>query len=98
MSQEQPNFVFILADDLGYADLGYYGGRSRPSCSPYIDQMASEGLVFTEGYSNAPVCSPTRFALMTGRFQYRLRAGNDEPIASRHRGNPVLRIRGQTRF
>ena len=83
-----PNFVFILADDLGYADLGCYGGRTP--CSPELDRMAAEGLRFTDGYSNSPVCSPTRFALMTGRWQYRLRGGNDEPIASRHRGNAVL--------
>jgi len=84
----RPNFVFILADDLGYADLGCYGGRS--DCSPELDRIAAEGLRFTQGYSNSPVCSPTRFALMTGRWQYRLRGGNDEPIASRHRGDPVL--------
>ena len=82
------NFVFILADDLGYADLGCYGGRAP--CSPHLDRMADQGLRFADGYSNSPVCSPTRFALITGRFQYRLRGGNDEPIASRHRGNPVL--------
>jgi arylsulfatase A-like enzyme len=85
----RPSFVFILADDLGYADLGCYGGRGD-SCSPEIDRLASEGLSFSDGYSNSPVCSPTRFALMTGRWQYRLRAGNDEPIASRHRGSPTL--------
>jgi arylsulfatase A-like enzyme len=84
----RPNFVFILADDLGYADLGCYGGRTP--CSPELDRMAGEGMRFTDGYSNSPVCSPTRFALMTGRFQYRLRGGNDEPIASRHRGHPEL--------
>ena len=84
----RPNFVFILADDLGYADLGCYGGRS--GCSPELDRMAADGLRFTHGYSNSPVCSPTRFALLTGRWQYRLRGGNDEPIASRHRGDPVL--------
>ena len=84
----RPDFVFILADDLGYADLGCYGGRS--GCSPELDRMAAEGLKFTDGYSNSPVCSPTRFALATGRWQYRLRGGNDEPIATRHRGNPVL--------
>jgi len=83
-----PNFVFILADDLGYADLGCYGGRTP--CSPELDRLATEGLRFTDAYSNSPVCSPTRFALMTGRFQYRLRGGNDEPIASRHRGSAVL--------
>ena len=84
----RPNFVFILADDLGYSDLGCYGGRT--ACSPELDRLAADGLRFTDGYSNSPVCSPTRFALMTGRFQYRLRGGNDEPIASRHRGNAVL--------
>jgi arylsulfatase A-like enzyme len=86
--RQRPSFVFLLADDLGYADLGCYGGRTP--CSPELDRLAAQGLRFTNGYSNSPVCSPTRFALMTGRFQYRLRGGNDEPIASRHRGNPML--------
>ena len=53
--------------------------------------MAAQGLRFTDGYSNSPVCSPTRFALATGRWQYRLRGAADEPIASRTaRGNPAL--------
>ncbi len=84
------NFVFILADDLGYADLGCYGGRADPSCSPHLDQMAADGLRFTDGYANSSVCSPSRFALITGRWQYRLRGGADEPVATRVRGNPVL--------
>ena len=85
----QPNFVFILADDLGYADLGCYGGRSK--CSPFLDRMAKEGLRFTQGYANSSVCSPTRFALMTGRWQHRLRGGADEPIRSgAARGDPRL--------
>jgi arylsulfatase A-like enzyme len=85
----KPSFVFILADDLGYADLGCYGGRTP--CSPNLDRLAGGGLRFTDGYSNSPVCSPTRFALATGRWQYRLRGAADEPIASRiGRGNPVL--------
>jgi arylsulfatase A-like enzyme len=83
-----PSFIFILADDLGYADLGCYGGRSP--CSPNLDRLAAEGLRFTHGYANSPVCSPTRFALATGRWQYRLRGGADEPIASRARGSEVL--------
>ena len=99
----RPNFLFILADDLGYADLGCYGGRAvaggraagageagRASCSPMLDRMAREGLRFTDGYANSSVCSPTRFALMTGRWQHRLRGGADEPISSRSRGSPVL--------
>ena len=84
----RPNFIFILADDLGYADLGCYGGRTNPS--PVLDRLAAQGLKFTDGYANSPVCSPTRFALATGRWQYRLRGGNDEPIASRHRGSALL--------
>ena len=89
MSAARPNFVFILADDLGYADLGCYGGRSK--CSPSLDRMAREGLRFTQGYANSSVCSPTRFALMTGRWQHRLRGGADEPIRSAGaRGNPLL--------
>ena len=52
--------------------------------------MAREGLRFTQGYANSSVCSPTRFALMTGRWQHRLRGGADEPIRSNARGNPAL--------
>lgn len=86
------NIIWIVADDLGYADLGCYGGRdaSFGAVSPRLDQLASEGLRFTDGYSNSPVCSPTRFALMTGRYQYRLRAAAEEPINSKAAGNPTL--------
>ncbi|HUQ75042.1 MAG TPA: sulfatase-like hydrolase/transferase [Burkholderiales bacterium] len=84
----RPNLVFILADDLGYADLGCYGGRL--ACSPVLDKMAADGLRFTQGYANSSVCSPTRFALMTGRWQHRLRGGADEPIASARRGSATL--------
>ena len=79
-ANRRPNFVFILADDLGYADLGCYGGRE--DCSPNIDRIASEGLRFTNGYANSCVCSPSRFAIATGRYQHRLRGGFDEPINS----------------
>ena len=84
----RPRFVFILADDLVFADLGCYGGRS--SCSPVLDRMAREGLRFTDGYANSSVCSPTRFALMTGRWQHRLRGAADEPLAGSARGHPAL--------
>jgi arylsulfatase A-like enzyme len=91
-SPQRPNFVFIVADDLGYADLGCYDGRPAEfgPVSPHIDALAEGGLRFTEGYSNAPVCSPTRFALMTGRYQYRLRGALDEPMSSRTRDSAVL--------
>ncbi|MFO7178854.1 MAG: sulfatase-like hydrolase/transferase [Pseudomonadota bacterium] len=76
----RPNFVFILADDLGYADLHCYGGRAP--CSPNLDKLASQGLRFTNGYANSSVCSPSRMAIATGRYQHRIRGGFDEPIAS----------------
>lgn len=81
------NFVFILADDLGHADLGCYGGM--PDTSPNLDRMARNGLRFTRAYANSPVCSPTRFALMTGRYQYRLRGGAHEPLTPRFKGDKV---------
>ena len=88
----RPNLLFIVADDLGYADLGCYGGREAGfgPVSPNIDALAAGGLRFTEGYANSPVCSPTRFALMTMRYQYRLRGGLEEPISSKSKGNPKL--------
>lgn len=83
-----PNIIFIVADDLGYADLGCYGGRAP--VSPVLDALAAGGLRLTQGYANSPVCSPTRFALMTGRYQYRLRGAAEEPINVKDRGNPTL--------
>jgi len=82
------NFIFILADDLGYADLGCYGGRAPVSRN--IDRMAVQGLRFMRGYANSAVCSPTRFALATGRYQYRLRGAAEEPIGSAMRGDKVM--------
>ncbi|MBC7378637.1 MAG: sulfatase-like hydrolase/transferase [Burkholderiaceae bacterium] len=84
----RPNIIFIVADDLGYADLGCYGGRAP--VSPVLDSLAANGLLFTQGYANSPVCSPTRFALMTARYQYRLRGAAEEPINSKSRGSTTL--------
>ena len=82
------NFIFIVADDLGYADLGCYGGRAP--VSPNLDALAAQGARFVNGYSNSPVCSPTRFALMTGRYQYWVRGASEEPMAGNARGHPEL--------
>ena len=88
---KRPNIIFIVADDLGYADLGCYGGRDRfGPVSPVLDGLAAERLEFTQGYANSPVCSPTRFALMTARYQYRLRGAAEEPINSKSRGSTTL--------
>ncbi|MDG5977772.1 sulfatase [Hydrogenophaga taeniospiralis CCUG 15921] len=89
---QRPNIIYIVSDDLGYADLGCYGGRDGPDgpVSPNIDALAAGGLKLTEGYANSPVCSPTRFAMATMRYQYRLRGALEEPINSRSKGSATL--------
>jgi arylsulfatase A-like enzyme len=67
--QRKPNVIFILADDLGWGDLSCYGGRKIQT--PNIDKLAQEGTLFTQFYQAGSVCSPTRAALMTGRFPAR---------------------------
>ena len=74
----KPNIIFIMADDLGYADVSCYGQRDYTT--PNIDRLAIEGLKFTQAYANSAVCSATRTALITGRYQYRLPVGLEEPI------------------
>jgi arylsulfatase A-like enzyme len=76
---QAPNIVFIMADDLGYADLSCCGRRDF--VTPNIDRIAQRGMRFTQGYANSAVCSATRLALITGRYQYRLRLGLEEPLA-----------------
>ncbi len=74
-----PNILFILADDLGYGDLSCYG---RPDYrTPQLDRLAREGLRFTGNYTAAAVCTPTRVALLTGRYPARLPIGLVEPLA-----------------
>jgi len=75
----KPNIIFILADDLGYADLSVYG--QRHFTTPQLDKLAKQGVRFTQAYANSAVCSATRFGLITGRYQYRLRGGLEEPLA-----------------
>ncbi len=67
---QRPNVVFILADDLGYGDLGCYGREDIRT--PVLDRLADEGVRFTQCYANGPECSPTRTAFMTGRYQQRV--------------------------
>jgi len=79
-----PNIVFILADDMGYADIACYG---RPDLrTPNIDSIASRGMRFLQAYANSAVCSATRTALINGRYQDRLDVGLDEPLVDRDTG------------
>ncbi|WP_346239364.1 sulfatase [Niabella insulamsoli] len=68
---QQLNIIYILADDLGYSELGCYGNSFNET--PFLDRMASEGMRFTRFYAAAPVCSPYRAALMTGQYPARLK-------------------------
>lgn len=65
----KPNIIVILADDLGYGDLGVYGGKEIPT--PNLDALARAGVRFTDGYVTCPVCAPTRAGLLSGRYQQR---------------------------
>ncbi len=68
-ASRRPNILVIVADDLGYADLGFQGGTDIPT--PYINSIAGNGARFTNGYVSGPYCSPTRAGLLTGRYQQR---------------------------
>jgi len=68
-AEQRPNVIFIVVDDLGYSELGCYGGKDIPT--PHIDSLAAGGARFTSGYVTAPFCAASRAALMTGRYQTR---------------------------
>src|SRR5262245_376956 len=66
----RPNVVVLLADDLGFGDLGCYG--CRDIATPHLDRLATQGVRFTHAYANGPECTPTRAALLTGRYPQRV--------------------------
>ena len=84
--ERKPNIVFFFIDDLGWSDLGCYG--SQYHLTPNIDALAGRGMRFTDGYAACPVCSPTRAALMTGKFPARL--GITDWIGAAQRRNILL--------
>ena len=89
-----PNIVFIMADDLGYGDLGCYGCKDIRS--PAADRLAAQGVRFTQYYANAPECTPPRTALLTGRYQQRV-GGLECAIGNGHVGryDDAIRLREQ---
>lgn len=68
-SQQKPNVIYIYADDLGYGDVSYNGAIKIRT--PHIDQLAKQGIVFTNGHTTSATCTPSRYALMTGRYPWR---------------------------
>jgi arylsulfatase A-like enzyme len=75
----KPNIIYIMADDMGYGDLGCYGHAYQ---TPNIDRLAHEGMKFTQAYANSAVCTATRVGLVTGRYQNRLPVGQQEPLGA----------------
>ena len=75
--ERKPNIIFIMTDDQGYGDLGCMGAKDLKT--PCLDAMAQEGVRFTSMYSASPVCSPSRAALLTGRYP-----GNDLSPITEH--------------
>lgn len=91
LAAEKPNLIWVMADDLGYGDLGCYG--QKVILTPQLDRMAKEGLRFTHFYAGATVCAPSRSVLMTGQHQGRTRvrgnAGAGNPLAQALRSEDV---------
>ena len=71
-AEKRPNIVYILADDLGYGDVGCYNSESRIP-TPAIDRIAAEGMRFTDAHTPSAVCTPTRYGILTGRYAWRTR-------------------------
>lgn len=84
----QPNIIFILADDLGWKDLGCYGNKFTET--PNIDKLAEGGIRFTDAYAACPVCSPTRASIMTGKYPARLQLTNYIKGERTDKNSPVL--------
>src|SRR5688572_19566398 len=85
---DRPNIVVLLADDLGYADVGFHGCKDIPT--PHIDSLAAGGVRFTNGYVSGPYCSPTRAGLLTGRYQTRF--GHEFNPGAKQAGLPLQEV------
>jgi arylsulfatase A-like enzyme len=80
LAQQRPNIIYIMSDDMGYGDLSSYGNQEYST--PNLDKLASQGMKFVNAYAAAPLCTPTRVGLMTGRYPARTPVGLIEPLTS----------------
>jgi arylsulfatase A len=76
-SERLPNVVLILADDIGYGDIGCYGATKVKT--PNLDRLASEGRRFTDAHSASSVCTPSRYGMLTGQYPFRANGGQGQP-------------------
>ena len=72
-SAEKPNIVYIICDDLGYGDIHCLAPKTSKIATPHADQLAAQGMTFTDAHSGSSVCTPTRYGIMTGRYSWRTR-------------------------
>jgi arylsulfatase A-like enzyme len=86
-AQKRPNIIYIMADDLGYADLSCYGRKDYTT--PNLDKLSTQGVKLMNAYATAPVCTPTRVSFYTGRYPARTRVGLFEPIAEGSKDSTV---------
>ncbi|MCB1122576.1 MAG: sulfatase-like hydrolase/transferase, partial [Verrucomicrobiae bacterium] len=97
---KSPNVIVILADDLGYGDLGCYNSDSKIP-TPHCDRLAAEGMVFTDAHTPSSVCTPTRYGLLTGRYCWRtmlkkgVLGGYDPPLLEENRLNLASFLKGR---
>lgn len=87
----KPNIIYILCDDLGYGDVHCLGGERSKIATPNMDRLAAAGMIFTEAHSSSAVCTPTRYGILTGRYNWRTRlqrgvlSGYSEPLIAADR-------------
>ena len=93
-AQDRPNIIYIMADDLGYADLSGYGRKDFQT--PNLDKLASQGVKFTQAYAASALCTPTRTAFMTGRYPARTPVGLIEPLRWSHKDSLIGLTPGYT--
>ena len=90
-ASEKPNIIYILADDLGYGDVQCLNPVRGKIATPYMDKLASQGMTFTDAHSSSSVCTPTRYSILTGRYNWRTRLqsgvlnGYSEPLIAADR-------------
>lgn len=87
----KPNIIYVLCDDLGYGDVKCLGGARSKIATPNFDKLASQGMIFTEAHSSSAVCTPTRYGILTGRYNWRshlqkgVLSGYSEPLIDKDR-------------
>ncbi|MEN8871500.1 MAG: sulfatase-like hydrolase/transferase, partial [Akkermansiaceae bacterium] len=90
-ADQKPNIVYILADDLGYGDVHCLNPERGKIPTPHMDQLAKEGLIFTDAHTTSSVCTPTRYSILTGRYNWRTKLqrhvlnGYGEPLIKKDR-------------